>query len=57
MRLAFFRRIGAHQGHEFGIRCPIRTLAQIAMPERGTLGGEYEKMIKTNRFYDRRSET
>ena len=28
----------------------------IVMPERGTLGAEYEKMIKTNRFYDLRAQ-
>ena len=38
------------------VKSTFEVTPDIAMLERGTLGAEYEKMIKTNRFYDRRSE-
>lgn len=38
------------------VKSTFEMTPEITLPERGTLGGEYEKMIKTNRFYDRRSE-
>ena len=38
------------------VKSTFEVTPDITMPERGTLGAEYEKMIKTNRFYDRRSE-
>ena len=55
-----------NQGVDAGHRSPAITeqvkstfevTPEITMPDRGTLGAEYEKMIKTNRFYDRRSES
>jgi len=36
------------------IKTTFEVTPEIARPERGTLGREYEKSIKTNRFYDRR---
>jgi len=39
------------------VKTTFEVTPEIALPERGTLGAEYEKMIKTNRFYDRRSES
>lgn len=39
------------------VKSTFEVTPEITFPDRGTLGSDYEKMIKTNRFYDRRSES
>ncbi len=38
------------------VKSTFEVTPRVEQPERGTLGREYEKMIKTNRFYDRRND-